>query len=93
MIIISFSLAQKCRNRRLRLLCNGNILAEQAHEVAGCVWVDAQGRGNDVSGSVGPVLVIVLGSVQDRMSHCGLGMHHLPCTGQTRSRLCVSHPP
>lgn len=85
--IISFSLAQKWRKKWLILFCNANILAEQTHEVARCVWVDAQRRGDDVSRSVSPVLVIVLGSVQDRMSYCGLCMCHLPCTDRTKRQL------
>lgn len=69
------------------LFCDENILAEQTHEVARCVWVDAQRGGNDVSRSVSPVLVVVLGSIQDRMSYCGLCMYHLPCTVQTKRQL------
>ena len=72
-----------------------DILAEQTHEVAGCVRVDAQRRGDDVSRSVSPVLVIVLGSIQDGVSYCGLCMHRLPCTGreQKRQRSIAAPPP
>lgn len=73
-----------------RLYCCENILSEQTHEVAGCVWVNAQRRGDDVSRSVSPVLVVVLGSIQDRMSYCGLGMYHLPCTNRTKRHLSIT---
>lgn len=54
-----------------------HILAQQAHEVAGCVWVEAQRRDDDVGGRMSPVLVVILHTVQHCMSNCSLSMDHL----------------
>lgn len=59
------------------LMCVLHLLAQQAHEVAGCVGVKAERRDDDVGGSVSPVLVVILHPVQHCVSHCGLCVDHL----------------
>lgn len=58
-------------------VCSVHSLAQQAHEVAGRVGVKAEGRDDDVGGSVSPLLVVILHPVKHRVSHCGLCMDHL----------------
>lgn len=60
------------------------LLAQQAHEVAGCVGVNTKRRDEDVCGSMSPVLVVILHPVQHCMSHCDLCMDHL--TWRERAR-------
>lgn len=68
-----------------------NVLGQQAHEVAGCVGVEAERRDDDVGGGVSPVLVVVLHPVQHRVSHCGLCMNHLTFREKMkRQRLLLS---
>lgn len=64
------------------------LLGQQAHEVGGCVGVQSQGRHRDVSGCVGPVLVVVVQASERGMRRGGLGQHNLPCKkkGQTVTR-------
>ena len=56
-----------------------DLLSEQAHEVVGCVGVQAEGRHGDVRRSVRPVLVVVLQAVEHRVGHSGLPVDHLTC--------------
>lgn len=59
------------------------ILSQQAHEEAGGVGIEAEGRDDDVGSSVSPVLVVILHPVQHRVSYCGLCVDHLTCTDRT----------
>ena len=54
-----------------------HLLAQQAHEVVGCVGVQAKGGHHHVGGSVGPVLVVVLHPAEHGVGHGGLGVDHL----------------
>lgn len=54
-----------------------HILAQQAHEVAGCVGVEAERGSDDVGGSMSPFLVVILHPIQHCMSYSGLCMDHL----------------
>lgn len=54
-----------------------NILCQQAHEVAGGVWVEAERRDDDVGGRMSPVLVVILHPTEHCMSHRGLSVDYL----------------
>ena len=65
-------------------LSTEHILGQQAHEVAGGVGVEAERRDEDVSGSVSPVLVVILHPVQNGVSYGGLRVDHLACRKTTK---------
>lgn len=69
-------------------MSTAHILSQQAHEVAGCVWVKAERRDNDVGGCMSPVLVVILHPIQHCVSHSGLSVDHLTFRDEMETLNC-----
>lgn len=64
------------------------ILSQKAHQEIGRGWVHTKRRHSDMSGGEGPVLVIVLCTIQHCVGCGGLSVDHFTC-GETRVRQLV----
>lgn len=53
-----------------------HLLGQQVHEVPGSAGVGSEGRTHDEGGSVGPLIVPVVGTISAQSSGNGLSEHH-----------------